>query len=106
MKKVSLVSYLKKYWFFALVSPLMMAGEVIVDLMQPKLMASIVNKVVETGVLGEVDPDVMRFILITALKMILLVAFGGFCGVMCCYTASVASQGFGSDIRVQKRLRQ
>ena len=38
MKKVSLVSYLKKYWFFALVSPLMMAGEVIVDLMQPKLM--------------------------------------------------------------------
>ena len=100
MKKVSLVSYLKKYWFFAVVSPLMMAGEVIVDLMQPKLMARIVNKVVETGITGDVDPDVMRFILITAVKMILLVAFGGFCGIMCCYTASVASQGFGSDIRV------
>ncbi len=100
MKKVSLVSYLKKYWFFAVVSPLMMAGEVIVDLMQPKLMAGIVNKVVETGITGDVDPDVMRFILITAVKMILLVAFGGFCGIMCCYTASVASQGFGSDIRV------
>ena len=100
MKKVSLVSYLKKYWFFAVVSPLMMAGEVIVDLLQPRLMADIVNKVVETGVTGSVDPEVMTFILITALKMILLVAFGGFCGVMCCYTASVASQGFGSDIRV------
>ena len=100
MKKVSLVSYLKKYWFFAIVSPLMMAGEVIVDLLQPRLMADIVNKVVETGVTGSVDPEVMTFILITALKMILLVAFGGFCGVMCCYTASVASQGFGSDIRV------
>jgi len=100
LKKVSLVSYLKKYWFFAVVSPLMMAGEVIVDLLQPRLMADIVNKVVETGVTGSVDPEVMTFILITALKMILLVAFGGFCGVMCCYTASVASQGFGSDIRV------
>ena len=99
MKKVRLVSYLKKYWFFALVSPLMMAGEVIVDLLQPKLMASIVNKVVETGT-GGYQPEVMSFILLTALKMILLVAFGGFCGVMCCYTASVASQGFGSDIRV------
>ena len=100
MKKVSLVSYLKKYWFFAVVSPLMMAGEVIVDLMQPRLMAKIVNKVVETGITGDVDPDVMRFILATAGEMILLVAFGGFCGIMCCYTASVASQGFGSDIRV------
>ena len=100
MKKVSLVSYLKKYWFFAAVSPLMMMGEVVVDLLQPKLMANIVNKVVETGVTGEVDPEVMSFILFTALKMILLVAFGGFCGIMCCYTASVASQGFGSDIRV------
>ena len=100
MKKVSLISYLKKYWFFAVVSPLMMMGEVVVDLLQPRLMANIVNKVVETGVTGDVDPDVMSFILITALKMILLVAFGGFCGVMCCYTASVASQGFGSDIRV------
>ncbi len=99
MKKVRLLSYLKKYWFFALVSPLMMAGEVIVDLLQPKLMASIVNKVVETGT-GGYQPEVMSFILLTALKMILLVAFGGFCGVMCCYTASVASQGFGSDIRV------
>jgi len=100
LKKVSLVSYLKKYWFFAIISPLMMMGEVVVDLLQPKLMANIVNKVVETGVTGEVDPEVMSFILFTALKMILLVAFGGFCGVMCCYTASVASQGFGSDIRV------
>ena len=75
MKKVRLVSYLKKYWFFALVSPLMMAGEVIVDLLQPKLMASIVNKVVETGT-GGYQPEVMSFILLTALKMILLVAFG------------------------------
>ena len=46
MRKVSLVSYLKKYWFFAVVSPLMMMGEVVVDLLQPRLMANIVNKVI------------------------------------------------------------
>ncbi len=101
MKKVRLISFLKKYWIFAVISPLMMAGEVIVDLLQPRLMALIVNKVVSTGVTGTPDPEVMSFILITALKMILLVAFGGFCGIMCCYTASVASQGFGNDIRVK-----
>ncbi|MBQ4350039.1 MAG: ABC transporter ATP-binding protein [Clostridia bacterium] len=73
-----------------------MVGEVVVDLFQPKLMSRIVNTVVASG---EMD-SVMRTILMTSLEMILLVAVGGFCGIMCCYTASVASQGFGSDIRV------
>ena len=95
-KKVKLKSYLKKYWFFTLISPLFMAGEVIVDLFQPKLMSRIVNTVVESG---ELDV-VMHTILMTALQMILLVIVGGFCGIMCCYTASVASLGFGNDVRV------
>ena len=43
---VKIKSYLKKYWFFAIISPLFMAGEVIMDLFQPKLMAEIVNTVV------------------------------------------------------------
>jgi len=73
-----------------------MVGEVVVDLFQPKLMSRIVNTVVASG---EMD-SVMRTILMTSLEMILLVAVGGFCGIMCCYTASVASQGFGSDVRV------
>ena len=73
-----------------------MVGEVVVDLFQPKLMSRIVNTVVASG---EMD-GVMRTILMTSLEMILLVAVGGFCGIMCCYTASVASQGFGSDVRV------
>ncbi|MGN1408666.1 MAG: ABC transporter ATP-binding protein [Eubacteriales bacterium] len=95
-KKVSFVSYLKKYWFFAIISPLFMIGEVLIDLMQPKLMSRIINTVVESGELSVV----MNSILSTSLEMIVLVAIGGFMGLMCCYTASIASQGFGNDVRV------
>ncbi len=73
-----------------------MAGEVLVDLMQPKLMSKIVNTVVESGDLSAV----MSTILTTCLQMLGLVAIGGFMGLMCCYTASIASQGFGSDVRI------
>ncbi len=95
-KKVSYLAYLKKYWFFAIISPLFMAGEVIVDLWQPKLMSRIINTVVESGELEVV----MASIFSTCLEMIVLVAIGGFMGLMCCYTASRASQGFGNDVRV------
>ena len=95
-KKISFLSYLKKYWFFALISPLFMIGEVLIDLMQPKLMSRIINTVVESG---ELDV-VMSSIFSTAIEMIVLVAIGGFMGLMCCYTASRASQGFGNDVRV------
>lgn len=96
MNKVKLRSYLNKYWFFVIISPLFMAGEVIVDLMQPKLMSKIVNTVVESGEISVV----MSTILSTCLQMLGLVAVGGFMGLMCCYTASIASQGFGSDVRI------
>lgn len=96
MKKVRLSGYLKKYWIFVIISPLFMAGEVIVDLMQPKLMSKIVNTVVESGALS----DVMSTIISTCLQMLGLVAVGGFMGLMCCYTASIASQGFGNDVRI------
>lgn len=96
MKKVKLSSYLKKYWIFAVISPIFMIGEVLVDLMQPKLMSRIVNTLVESG---ELDV-VMQSIVSTSLEMLGLVVVGGFMGLMCCYTASIASQGFGNDIRV------
>ena len=86
-KKISFLSYLKKYWFFAIISPLFMIGEVLVDLMQPKLMSRIINTVVESG---ELDV-VMSSIFSTAIEMIVLVAIGGFMGSLCCYTASRAS---------------
>ena len=92
MKTKRLSSYLKPYWLFAFLSPLLMMGEVAVDLMQPKLMATIINE----GVLGQNLP----LIITTGVKMLILVAIGGLMGILCAYTASVASQGFGNDLRV------
>ena len=92
MKTKNLSSYLKPYWLFAFSSPLLMMGEVAVDLMQPKLMATIINE----GVLGQNLP----LIISTGVKMLILVAIGGLMGILCAYTASVASQGFGNDLRV------
>ena len=96
MKKVKLRSYLKKYWFFALVSPIFMIGEVAVDLKLPDMMKSIVNTAVENT-----DTSyVIDYILKTSLQMLILLIIGGFFGLMCCYTASKASQGFGNDVRI------
>ena len=56
MKTKKLSSYLKPYWLFAILSPLLMMGEVAVDLMQPKLMATIIDK----GVLGQNIPLIIE----------------------------------------------
>jgi len=96
VKKVKIRNYLKPYWFFAIISPLFMAGEVIVDLWQPKLMSTIVNTVVESNDISLVMTTILR----TGLLMLGLVLVGGLMGLLCCYTASIASQGFGNDLRV------
>lgn len=90
MKK--LLRFLKPYWFFAVISPLMMMGEVLGDLMQPKLMSGIVDKGLETGDMG--------YVIRTGILMLVIVLIGGFFGVFCAYTAARAAQSFGKDLRV------
>ncbi len=86
-----LIRYLKPYWKLALLSPILMAGEVLIDLYMPKLMSSIVNQ----GILGK---DIMLIVKI-GIFMLVIAAVGGFFGVSCAYTASKASQSFGHDLR-------
>ena len=88
---MKLIKYLKPYLWLAIVSPIMMIGEVVVDLFQPKLMA----KIVDEGVLAENMTVVWQ----TGLLMLGLVLIGGFFGIACAYTASKAAQGFGHDLR-------
>ncbi len=90
MKK--LLKFLKPYWFFALISPLMMMGEVFADLMQPKLMSGIVDRGLENG-------D-MSYVIRTGIVMLAIVLVGGIFGVCCAYTAARAAQSFGRDLRV------
>lgn len=89
MKKV--FSYLKKYWFIAILSPILIIGEVAMDLFQPDLMASIVDD----GILG----NNMPLIISTGIKMLVFVIIGGFMGVLCAYTATKAARSVGHDLR-------
>ena len=84
-------NYLKKHWLFFVLAPLFMLGEIAMDMWQPAMMATIVDE----GVLGG---DLQR-IWSEGIRMVLLVAFGGTCGVLCAVFANTAAQRFGNDVR-------
>lgn len=89
--------YLKKYWFFALLAPLAMTGEVFMDLLQPRLMSTIVDD----GVLGLNNHGVgdLNLVLTVGLKMIGFVALGSCFGILSGVFANLCAQRFGNDIR-------
>ena len=88
---LKLLQFLKKYWLFALLTPLTMVLEVWVDLKLPDLLSRIVDDGVAVG-----DMDV---ILNTGLLMIGLVILGGLAGISSAFFGSTASQSFGRDLR-------
>ena len=90
--KVKLSKYLKPYALFAVLTPLSMVGEVLGDLLQPKLM----SKIVDDGVLGQ---D-MNLIIRTGLLMLLVLIGGGACGIAASALGGIASQSFSRDLRV------
>lgn len=69
-----------------------MVGEVLGDLLQPKLM----SKIVDDGVLGQ---D-MNLIIRTGLLMLLVLIGGGACGIAASAFGGIASQSFSRDLRV------
>lgn len=106
--------YLKKYVFLAVLSPLLMIGEVFADLCLPKLMTVIVDCGIAAGgdvsgsklgstvmriLFGEGTYSSMQVIITFGILMLVVVLIGGFFGVMCAYCAAKASQGVGDDLR-------
>ena len=106
--------YLKPYSFLAVISPLLMIGEVTADLFLPKFMTVIVDCGINAA--GDVSSSpfasaIMKFIygagsytsmqvIITfGILMLLTVLVGGFFGVLCAFTAAKASQSMGNDLR-------
>lgn len=83
---------MKPYALFAVLTPLSMVGEVLGDLLQPKLM----SKIVDDGVLGQ---D-MNLIIRTGLLMLLVLIGGGACGIAASAFGGIASQSFSRDLRV------
>ena len=86
-----MLKYLKKYWFFCLLAPLFMVGEVAMDLIQPDMMADIVDK-------GVLQGD-FSLIVNVGIRMILTVIIGGVFGILCGVFANLAAQSFGNDLR-------
>jgi len=92
-----MLKYLKKYWFFALLAPIFMIGDVSMDLLQPELM----SRIIDDGVLGLNNGGVgnLNTVITIGLKMIGFVALGGICGVMSGVFANLCAQQFGNDVR-------
>lgn len=101
-----MLKYLKKYWFFALLAPVFMIGEVSMDLLQPELM----SRIIDDGVLGLNNGGVgnLNTVITIGLKMIGFVALGGICGIMSGVFANLFAQQFGNDVRkaVFKRIME
>ncbi len=90
---IKLFAFLKPYWKVALLAPLLMLVEVITDLYQPLLMASIIDQGIAQG-------DV-SFIIQTGIKMIGIAVIGMVGGFGCTIAASIAAQSFGADLRTE-----
>lgn len=84
-------TYMRRYWFIALLAPITMIAEVFIDLQLPKLMSVIVDE----GVLkGQLD-----IVIKTGIMMILLSILGGISGILAAAFGAIASQNFGNDVR-------
>ena len=92
-----MINYLRRYWIFAVLAPIFMAGEVLMDLIQPRLMSTIVDE----GVLGLSNGNIgdLQLVITSGFRMVCLALFGCFCGIMSGVFANQCSQRFGNDIR-------
>ena len=112
MKKI--FKYLAPYKFFAIISPLLMIGEVVADLCLPKLMTIIVDCGIVGGgdvsgspigsfvmrvIYGVGEYSSMQVIITFGILMLLIVLIGGTFGVSCAYFAAKAAQSMGNDLR-------
>ncbi len=83
--------FLRPYWLWAVLAPLLMMLEVIMDLMQPRLVQRIVDQGLAQGN--------MALVIHTGLLMVGLAAIGMIGGSGCAFFSVLAAQGFGTDLR-------
>ncbi len=92
-----MLRYMRKYWIFAVLAAAFMIAEVTVDMIQPKLMADIVDNGI-LGLSGDGTPD-LALIRTVGIRMILIVLAGGLFGMLSGTMANLCSQNFGNTIR-------
>jgi ATP-binding cassette, subfamily B, multidrug efflux pump len=86
-----LAVYLKPYWHWAILAPLLMVLEVTMDLLQPRM----IERIVDNGI-ARSDLSV---VINTGLLMVGFALLGVVGGMGCTIFAVLASQGFGADLR-------
>ena len=86
-----LMTYLKPYWYWALLAPLLMVLEVMMDLQQPRLIQTIIDEGIATGSL--------ELVLVTGARMIGVAFIGALAGMGCGVFAVLASEDYGADLR-------
>lgn len=89
MSKV--LGYLKRYWYFAVLSPLFMILEVSMDLVQPSLMSRIVDEGIVSGNVG--------LIVELGIQMLIFTVIGCIGGVLSGVFGNMAAQNFSNDLR-------
>lgn len=89
--------YIRKYLHFAAIAGLFMFGEVLMDLLQPKMM----SRIVDDGILGLSAGGGANLNLIWTLgiQMICIAFFGGLCGSLNNVFVHLAGQNIGNAIR-------
>jgi ATP-binding cassette subfamily B protein len=88
---LKLARFLKPYWRWAALAPLLMMLEVAMDLLQPRM----VQRIVDEGI-ARMD---LNMVIQTGVLMVLFAAIGAPGGVFNGYFAEKASQAFGADLR-------
>ena len=92
MKSIrSLLKFLKPYRVWAILAPVLMILEVVMDLMQPRM----IQRIVDEG-LAQLD---MQIVISTGLWMIGFALIGAVGGVGCTIFSIKAALGFGTDLR-------
>lgn len=86
-----LFSYLTRYRLWVILAPIMMAGEVAMDLLQPRL----TQRIIDDGIAN----NNLDIVLQTGALMIALSLLGAVFGVLCGVFAVRAALGFAADLR-------
>ena len=90
-----LLRYAKKYIVPAIISPVFMVGEVILELMIPLVMAEIVNLIQTEGFGDQSLNQMLRY----GLRMLIYALGSLCCGTIAARAAAVAGMGFGAKLR-------
>ena len=86
-----LIKYAKPYWLQSVICPLLMIGEVVLELLIPLYM----GKIVDIGISG----GDMHYVLVTGGKMVMFAGLSLLCGALAARLAAVASMGLGARVR-------